>query len=175
LTDSVGRVGAVLALTMSSLLLQGGIAPLSNLDARLLAAHNRERSSAGVAPLIWDEELVAPAQEWADHLAQLGDLEHAPDEPGDPDPQGENLWLGTRGYFSPEAMVDSWIEEKRHFKPGVFPANSRTGNFGDIGHYTQLMWRSTERVGCALGRNGEYDILVCRYLAAGNVIGERPF
>jgi hypothetical protein len=91
------------------------------------------------------------------------------------DPQGENLWLGTESHFSPEEMVGTWIEEKSHFKPGIFPDNSRTGDLDDVGHYTQLMWRGTERVGCAIRANGEYDILVCRYSAAGNVIGERPF
>ena len=55
------------------------------------------------------------------------------------------------------------------------PDNSRTGDLEDVGHYTQLMWRDTDRVGCAVEANGEYDILVCRYAAAGNVIGERPF
>ena len=72
-------------------------------------------------------------------------------------------------------MVGRWIEEKRDFKPGIFPANSRTGRLEDVGHYTQLMWRSTERVGCAITQNADYDFLVCRYLEGGNVIGERPF
>jgi hypothetical protein len=130
---------------------------------------------AGIAPLAWDERLAVSAAAWGRHLATLGDLEHYPDDPEDPDPEGENLWLGTKGYFTAEEMVDSWIEEKRHFRPGIFPANSSTGDVEDIGHYTQLMWRSTDRVGCALVPSSDYDILVCRYREGGNVIGERPF
>jgi hypothetical protein len=52
---------------------------------------------------------------------------------------------------------------------------SRTGNFDDVGHYTQLMWRDTGKVGCAVVRDSQYDILVCRYSQAGNVEGERAF
>jgi hypothetical protein len=72
-------------------------------------------------------------------------------------------------------MVEGWIEEKRHFRPGRFPDNSRTGDFADVGHYTQLMWRATDRVGCALAAGAEEEVLVCRYRTAGNVVGEVPF
>ena len=146
----------------------------TNFDSRILAAHNRERSAAGIQQLGWSDELAADAASWADTLADMDDLEHAEDE-DENDPQGENLWLGTRAAYSPEEMVGMWIEEKRHFQQGVFPNNSRTGNLEDVGHYTQLMWRDTASVGCARRGNEENEILVCRYSTAGNVIGERPF
>lgn len=156
-------------------LLLGSVDHRSNLEARLLAAHNRERAAAGLPPLAWDETLARDAAGWAAEMRRIGYLEHSPDDPEDADPQGENLWAGTRGYYSPEAMVGLWIEEKQHYRPGVFPNNSRTGNLEDVGHYTQLMWRDTARVGCALSSNAADDFLVCRYSAAGNVMGERPF
>ena len=169
------RALAAAAMALAAVLLQGSADRLSNFEERILAAHNRERTGAGIAPLAWDSRLAKSAAQWGGRLARLGDLQHYPDDPRDPDPEGENLWLGTRGHFSPEEMVGSWIEEKRHFRPGRFPANSRTGSVDDIGHYTQLMWRSTDRVGCALVRSSDYDVLVCRYLEGGNVIGEQPF
>jgi hypothetical protein len=158
---------------MLSMMLVGSIGLDTNFDSRLLAAHNRERTAAGLAPLGWDEGLAADAEEWAAELAATGEFEHSADD--EDDPQGENLWEGTRASFTPEDMVGMWIEEKKHFKPGIFPDNSRTGDLEDIGHYTQLMWRDTGRVGCAKRSNAENDVLVCRYAAAGNVIGERPF
>jgi hypothetical protein len=72
-------------------------------------------------------------------------------------------------------MVDAWARERRFFKPGRFPGNSTTGRVADVGHYTQLMWRDTRAVGCALARGSREDILVCRYSAAGNYEGEVPF
>jgi hypothetical protein len=175
MTGGTRRLAAAAMLALISIPLLGAVGRTGNFDSRLLAAHNRERGAAGIAALEWDDSLAADAALWALHLAELNDLEHSPDDPDDLDPQGENLWLGTRTRFSPEEMVGTWIEEKERFKPGVFPDNSLTGDLDDVGHYTQLMWRDTERVGCAVEANGEFDILVCRYSAAGNVIGERPF
>ena len=169
----VGRLAAAAMLALCAPLIQGSSSRLASLETRLLAAHNRERDTTGVAALAWDTALAADAAQWAEHLAAVGDIEHSPDDPEDEDPQGENLWLGTAGAYSPEEMVGLWIEEKKHFRPGVFPQVSRTGNLEDVGHYTQLVWADTGRVGCALSGNGEDEILVCRYSAAGNVIGER--
>ncbi|QKR99135.1 SCP-like extracellular [Sphingomonas sp. CL5.1] len=162
-----------LALLSSIPLTVGATDPTSNFAERLLARHNRERVSMGIAPLRWDGRLAASAQGWADHLAATGRFEHAPERQNDP--QGENLWAGTRGAFTLERMVDAWIREKRYFTPGLFPNNSATGDVDDIGHYTQLMWRDTGEVGCALARGKVEDVLVCRYSDAGNYIGERPF
>lgn len=145
----------------------------SNFEDRILAAHNRERAGLGLEPLRWDARLAASARGWADDLAARNAFEHAPERSSDP--QGENLWAGTRGYYTLERMVDGWIREKRYFRPGRFPDNSTTGRVEDVGHYTQVVWRDTLRVGCAKSASGSEDILVCRYSSAGNYIGEIPF
>ncbi|HEX8625263.1 MAG TPA: CAP domain-containing protein [Allosphingosinicella sp.] len=168
------RLAAAAALVLASPILVGGTGRLTSLDERLLAAHNRERGAAGVPALAWDPVLAAEARAWGEALAASGEFEHAPD--GDEeDPQGENLWAGTRGAYAPEEMVGGWIEEKKNFRPGRFPDNSLTGSLEDVGHYTQLMWRESDRVGCALAAGAEEEVLVCRYRTAGNVVGERPF
>ena len=81
--------------------------------------------------------------------------------------------MGTRGAFSFEAMVGGWSSERKDFVPGVFPAVSRAGSWEKVGHYTQMVWPTTTRVGCAIASNATSDYLVCRYSPAGNVIG-RP-
>ncbi|MBB3693413.1 CAP domain-containing protein [Sphingomonas sp. BK580] len=167
------RLIAAVAALLAAPLLSGAASFSQTFDARVLAAHNHERASVGLAPLRWNRELVQSAQRWADYLASTGRFEHAPERRYDP--EGENLWAGTRGYFTPEAMVNGWIREKRYFRPGVFPYNSVTGRVDDVGHYTQLMWRDTDEVGCAVARGGAEDVLVCRYKNAGNYLGERPF
>jgi hypothetical protein len=151
----------------------GAINPQMTFDRSILAAHNRERLKLGLQPLVWNDTLAQSAQLWADHLASTGRFEHAPENRRAP--EGENLWAGTKGYYSTEAMVDAWAREKRHFKYGVFPNNSTTGNVEDVGHYTQMVWRATSEVGCAKAASSDEDILVCRYAEAGNYIGERPF
>ncbi len=147
---------------------------LGAFDARLLAAHNLERAAMGAPPMRWNPALADAAGEWAERLAARRALVHSFSDPNDPDPQGENLWMGTRGYYTPEDMVGLWIAEKKHYRPGVFPAVSTTGRWVDIGHYTQVIWASSREVGCAVARNDEDGFLVCRYAEGGNVMGERP-
>ena len=71
-------------------------------------------------------------------------------------------------------MVGLWVAEKKDYRPGIFQSNSISGDVENVGHYTQLIWRGSDQVGCAtaMGRNEEF--LVCRYSSAGNVYGERP-
>ncbi|MFD1610874.1 CAP domain-containing protein [Sphingomonas tabacisoli] len=170
---TLGRTFLCLAIALSAPLLTGAIGRTSNLEDRLLAAHNRERATAGVPPLAWDDTLAADAQAWANNLAARGAFQHSPDDP-DADPQGENLWAGTPDAWSPEEMVGLWIAEKADYAPGPIPAVSKSGDFEKVGHYTQLIWRNTQRVGCAVAKGAKEEILVCRYSAAGNVIGEQP-
>lgn len=48
-------------------------------------------------------------------------------------------------------------------------------------HFTQVVWKSTQRVGCAVttcggifGPNSKAQYHVCEYFPAGNVIGHFP-
>lgn len=142
---------------------------LDPLSARLLAAHNRERAAVGVPPLQWDPFLAASAASYGPAIAAAGRLQHSPraTRPG----QRENLWMGTRGAFSPEQMVGNWAEEKSLFRPGIFPNVSKTGNWVDVTHYTVMIWPTTTRVGCAIYRSRSWDFLICRYSPPGNIDG----
>jgi hypothetical protein len=135
--------------------------------SRLLAAHNAERARMGVAPLRWDPALAAAAASYGPSLSRLGTLRHSPrwSRPG----QIENLWMGTRGAFRPEQMVGNWIAEKVYYRPGApFPYVSRTGRWTDVAHYTQVVWRGTTHVGCAIHSSARWDYLICRYSPPGN-------
>ena len=57
----------------------------------------------------------------------------------------------------------------------TWAATVAIGRGGDVAHYTQLVWRDTREVGCAVAAGQHEDILVCRYANAGNYRGERPF
>jgi len=164
---------AILAITSPMLL--GATGFRLDLESRLLDAHNRERYATGLDPMAWDPQLAADAREWGEHLAKTGTFEHY-EEVSDADTgEGENLWMGSAYYYAPETMVSHWIEEKENYVPGVFPNVSATGDLADVGHYTQIVWRDTRKVGCALVNGGADEYLVCRYSAAGNVIGETPY
>jgi hypothetical protein len=142
-----------------------------NFQTRLLAAHNRYRAEVGVPPLQWDERLAAGARAYGLRLAPTERWAHSPraERPG----IAESLWMGPRGQYSLEAMVDYWAEERKHYRPGLFPGVSTTGNWNDVSHYTQLIWRGTTHVGCALERSARSDFLICRYSPKGNRDGVR--
>jgi hypothetical protein len=140
------------------------------LRATMIAAHNQARSEYGVAPLVWDEGLARDAGGYAQYLARTGRFEHDPQRGRSP-PEGENLFMGTRSAYSYADMIGLLIDERRDFRPGRFPAVSRTRDWSDVGHYTQIVWPTSHRVGCATASNRDNDYLVCRYLPAGNVVG----
>jgi len=143
----------------------------SSIEARLLASHNRERARFGAAPLQWDPNLATAAASYGPSLSAMGRLQHSSraNRPG----QAENLWMGTRGAFQPEQMVGTWNDEKRFLRPGVFPFVSATGNWQDVAHFTQVIWKGTTHVGCAVHRDARWDFLICRYSPKGNVDGRR--
>ncbi len=136
---------------------------------QVLALHNAERIRLGIAPLAWNPQLAAGARDWAGNLAARGVLQHSRNPGG----AGENLWMGTSGAYPPEAMIGAFVNEARYFQPGRFPQVSRTGRWSDVGHYTQLIWPATREVGCALVAGRHWDVLVCRYYPAGNIIGQQ--
>ena len=167
---SAGRMAVILAAVA---FLPGMQGPMANFEDRVLASHNEERRAMGLPALKWDAALARRAQTWANHLAAKEKFEHSPNIPGQP-LEGENIWGGTSASYSPEDMVDLWIAEKSNFVRGVFPANSATGRIQDVSHYTQIVWRNTGAVGCALSRGRSEDIMVCRYSDPGNMIGTNP-
>ena len=169
-----GRVG-ILTCAVLALASPAAAASVSdgtdNLAARILAAHNRERAAVGAPPLQWDPGLAASAATYGPTLASIGRLVHSPREarPG----QRENLAMALTNTASPEQLVGLWAEEKRLFYPGVFPAVSRTGNWVDIAHYTQMIWKGTTHVGCAVhSAPSGWSYLICRYSPPGNADGK---
>lgn len=148
----------------------------SNLtERRLLDAHNAERRRVRTPALIWDDQLEAEARVWAHELLRTGEFRHDPTPHG----HGENLWTGYSGSvgrtWTPEQMVGEWVAEKRAYRHGTFPNVSRTGDWTAVGHYTQIVWRGTTHVGCAVVREGERSVLACRYSPPGNIDGLRAY
>lgn len=168
-------IGGALAVVLAFTAVAGPQAQASGASEefawRLLARHNLERDRKGLERLRWSGRLAREAQSWAERLASENVMRHAAyDLRGG---AGENLWMGSAGYFDAEQMVDTFLAERQHYRAGAFPEVSRTGRWEDVGHYTQIIWPSTEEVGCAVARGREFDFLVCRYWPAGNTIGVR--
>ena len=150
-----------------------------------LAAHNRYRAAVGVPALQWSDNLAAGAQQWADYLASTGQLYHSDSRrrhPADGTPGvGENLTavrypssrsFAIYGFYTVTQLVDTWGDENRYFIGGIFPNVSSTGNWEDVAHYTQIVWRNTTQVGCAVATGDSIIVMVGRYSPPGNVDGQ---
>jgi hypothetical protein len=136
----------------------------------VLNAHNQARDQFGVPALAWSDELAAGAMSHAQYMASTSIYGHD-QTPGRRKKAGENLWRGQRGVFSYDIMIGVMIDEARHFRAGAFPDNSRTGEWYDVAHYTQIVWPTTTNVGCALASSATTDYFVCRYSPTGNKDG----
>ncbi len=130
----------------------------------MLAAHNAVRARVGVPPLVWSDRLAAAALGWAEQLIATGAFAHRPN-----DRYGENLYTIYGAFASPGQVVGAWADEARGYD-----IRSNTC-FGVCGHYTQLVWRQTRMVGCAVASRGPREVWVCEYDPPGNYIGTRPY
>lgn len=101
---------------------------------RAMQIMNDARSELGFQPLVWDDNLAQQASGWAQHLADIGSMEHNHD-PTDP-PQGENLYaeMGTDGSTLGEQGAQAWTNEK----PNYHGENIGDGDFGSYGHYSKF-------------------------------------
>ena len=46
---------------------------------------------------------------------------------------------------------------------------------GVCGHYTQIVWRKSQRLGCGMASCGDTEVWVCNYDPPGNFLGQRPY
>ena len=135
-------------------------------------AHNAARRDAAPSPspalpdLRWDDGLASIAEDWAAGCV----FEHSMGE------TGENLAIFSWS-VQPAEVVDAWFSEIAFYD---YASNSCAP--GEMcGHYTQLVWRDTSRVGCALkvcddvAGFGAGELWVCEYDPPGNWVGEKPY
>lgn len=152
------------------------------LPEQLLDAHNSWRQTVGVAPLRWSDELAGGAQSWADRLAREKgcEMEHSPADMRQQN--GENLyWASPVRWTSGKVelqqvpgdkVVSAWASERADYDHGR--NDCRSGKV--CGHYTQVVWRDTREVGCAMQQcPDKSQVWVCRYKPTGNWVGERPY
>ncbi|MQM04908.1 hypothetical protein Taro_037703 [Colocasia esculenta] len=137
------------------------------LARQFLASHNAARAGLGLPPLAWDKRLARYAQSYASQRRRDCALVHSGG------PYGENIFWGSGRGWTPAQAVAAWVAERRWYD---YRANScAPGQM--CGHYTQIVWGSSRRLGCAsvTCSAGKGVFIVCNYDPPGNYIGERPY
>ena len=129
-------------------------------------------------PLQWDPDLAAYAAQWAamcqDTQAPTGLIDHNPNRTNVAGYAyiGENIY-GSGGGATAQGAVDLWASEKASYD---YATNTCSGT--TCGHYTQIVWRSTTHLGCALHNCPGLQFgssIVCDYGPGGNFGGQKPY
>jgi uncharacterized protein YkwD len=138
--------------------------------------HNEARAQVQPAPatplevLAWSSTLADVAQAYAERcrFAHSGNG------------LGENLYAETGVDSSAEAVVEAWASEAEFYNY----TNNSCAAGEQCGHYTQVVWRATRRLGCGLARctsnspfgtGDPWNNWVCNYDPPGNFVGQRPY
>ena len=129
----------------------------------IIRAINTRRNGHCSSPLLWDQELARSASEYSANCPQI--LSDGFYRGG----YGESL---AAGYASAELAVESWYAGATSYP---FPSSGEPnlGNAVVWADFTQLVWKSTARVGCSWRSSAECgtNILLCRYAPPGNDVG----
>ncbi len=148
----------------------GGVATF---EQEFVNAHNAARRRATPAPtpalpdVSWDTATAAFAKEGADRCI----FSHRQQSQ-----YGENLTAST-GESTPTEVVDGWDSEKRYYTYATDACSNVCG------HYTQVVWRTSVKIGCATTRcttnspfgNGPWYLTACNYSPPGNYVGRKPY
>lgn len=129
---------------------------------------------APLPPLTWSDAAASVAQAWANGC----NYAHNPGR-GE---RGENIAASSPpGNWTLSSAVSAWAGEA----PDYDYAHNSCAPGKQCGHYTQLVWRDTLRVGCAHklctmnspfgAQFPSWDFWVCDYEPPGNVVGQRPY
>ncbi|GAB4853595.1 Cuticle-degrading protease [Ancistrocladus abbreviatus] len=139
----------------------------TSLAYQFLAPHNAARAVVGLPPLAWDAHLAGYAQSYANQRRYDCALVHSSG------PYGENIFWGSGSSWTPQQAVAAWVDEAQYYD---YSSNSCIDG-EDCGHYTQIVWRTSKRLGCArvVCYDGAGVFITCNYDPPGNYIGERPY
>ncbi|KAK9278052.1 hypothetical protein L1049_027610 [Liquidambar formosana] len=134
---------------------------------QVLDGHNSARKAVGVPPLQWEPLLATYARVYSSNERRKDcKLVHSPGYGF-----GENLFWGKGSRWTAEDAVAAWVAERQWYHHANNSCNAK-----DCSHYTQIVWRTTQRVGCSkiICDSGE-TFIACEYYPPGNYFGQRPY
>jgi pathogenesis-related protein 1 len=145
----------------------------------ITAAHNQVRaavdtsgiSGGALPPMQWDPALAAHAQAYTEMCRDTdgnGLVDHSSTQyrsnVAGYTYVGENIFASSSAMASAQQAVQVWAAEKANF---TYPS----GCSGVCGHYTQIVWRSSVNVGCAIHTCSSLQYkgtILCMYGPGGN-------
>lgn len=139
---------------------------LETVRSEMLTRHNYYRAQHQVNDLTRVAGIEDIAQNYSNYLASINSLEHSPKYYLG-SKLGENLYYGPKYSTIGINSVDSWYEEVKDYD------FNNPGYKSGIGHFTQVVWKGSEQLGCGISCNSNnYCFVTCNYHPAGNVLGQ---
>jgi len=149
---------------------------------KALKVHNDAREDVGTPPLAWSEKLEKQALMYAKILARKDEKQNMKHSQTN---DGEKMTYSysaksqdgvTIPIFSSTPPTDAsvgWYEEIKHYRYSKIKKR-RIGP--PIGHYMQMVWKNTKKVGVAYADSKKGSVyVVARCFPAGNFVGEYPY
>ncbi|KAJ0797553.1 putative CAP domain-containing protein [Helianthus annuus] len=134
----------------------------------ILDAHNKVRKEIpSLEPMTWNATVAKFAEEYASERKKDCALQHS-----DTQIYGENIATGA-GKMTILDAINMWCSEKDNYD---YETNT-CGPGKACGHYTQVIWKNSTTVGCALSHCVKNDgiFIICNYYPPGNYIDTKPY
>lgn len=149
-----------------------------SVKATFIAEHNRVRTEHGLDPLEWNDQIAQSALDWGDIMAARHGCELVHGQAASGQGYGQNLyWWGHNNRLADPRYVVYGLADAE--KPYYDYATNTCAPNEQCGHYTQIVWKTTKRFGCAYVTcdSGSYKGLawVCNYDPPGNFVGQKPY
>ena len=137
----------------------------------LVNTHNNLRRKHGLTFLVKDSKLEKFAQETANDSLIAGTLKLG-ESYRNGQYYGQNLYLGSGNPHTGKYVTEYWYSENANYNYSTGKSN----NGATIGHFTQIVWKITQKIGCAVavGRWKVYKesyYICCYYYPGGNLPG----
>ena len=130
---------------------------LETVRANILSDHNYRRKMHQVGNLVRNSEVESIAQEYTKTIAASGNIQHSGNTYKGM-PLGENLFW----YYSGSVTLtgtdasQSWYSEIKDYD------FNNPGFSSGTGHFTQLVWKGSNEIGCGAAC-GKYCVITCNY------------
>ncbi|CAG7916494.1 unnamed protein product [Penicillium olsonii] len=149
--------------------------PTNAYQETILYNHNVHRSNHSASSVTWSGSLESSARTLAERCVYQHDTSIAGGG------YGQNIGYGVGESSIGEMITNLMYNDEMMFFADLYgKASPDMSNFDAWGHFSQIVWKGTEEVGCAtvvcpsLGNAGGSNVpfTVCNYSPAGNYDGE---
>ena len=137
---------------------------LFNYAMSAILRHNLLRACHDAQPLMFNCEIMEISQDYSEYLAKTGKFEHSGHSFHD-EWMGENLAYTGGMSVTGELPTNMWYNEI-----SAYDFNN-PGFSSGTGHFTQVIWRSSNEFGIGLACKNSECYMTANYFPGGNILG----